>query len=251
MAVGIGRKHHLSAALEDLGAQIAGVADDELWAISGLAQDIGARADADQNRLVLLDERLEPLEVVGGIFLLGHHDHVAATQFDIDVGDADSVDQQRTLATDELNGVARERFQMGDQSALGFLHQLGDLFVGALGAEDQSTVTDVHTAVVEADFGPVFDLLEDVGAGLVDQGDAVGQQHLGAQVGIAARHRGRRVDDGGDLGVDERVGGDPVQIQHVEHRDVTGAYPAQQPVDVAVDPGGPDDTRPRGIAGQQ
>ena len=231
--------------------RLLGVADDELRAISGLAQDIGARADADQNWLILLDERLEPLEVVGGIFLFGHHDDVAAAQFDVDVGDADAVDQQRALATDELNGVACEGFQMGDQPALGFLHELGDLFLGALGAANQSTVTDVHAAVVEADFRAVFDLLEDIGAGLVDESDAVGQQHLGAEVGIAARHRRRRVDDGGDLGVDERVGGDPVQIQHVEHRDVTGAYPAQQPVDVAVDPGGPDDTRPRGIAGQQ
>ena len=228
-----------------------GIADDELRAISGLAQHICAGADADQDRLVFLDERLESLEVVGGVFLVGDHDDVAAAQLDVDVGDADAVDQQRALTADELNGVARERFQMGDQAALGFLHQVGDLFVGALGAADQPAVAGVDAAVVEADLRAVLDLLEDLGAGLVDQRDAVGQQHLGAEVGIAARDRRGCVDDGGDLGVDERVGGDPVQVQHVEDHDVAGADPAQQPIDVAVDPGSANDARPRGVAGQQ
>jgi hypothetical protein len=70
-------------------------------------------------------------------------------------------------------------------------------------------------------------------------------------IGIAARYRGGCVDDGGDLGVDERIGGDPVEVQHIEDRDVTGAHPSQQSVDVAIDSGGTDDTGPRRVAGQK
>ena len=216
-----------------------------------MAQHICAGAGADQDGLVFLDEGLEALEVVSGVVLVGDHDDVTAAQFDVDVGNADPVDQQRALASDELNGVAGERFQVGDQPTLGFLHQLGDLFVGALGAADQSAVPGVHATVVEAHFRAVFDLLENVGAGLVDQGDTVGQQHFGPQVRVAARHRRGCIDDGGDLGVDERIGRDPVQVQDVEDGDIAGAHPPQQPVDVTVDPGGADDARPRGIAGQQ
>ena len=46
-----------------------------------------------------------------------------------------------------------------------------------------------------------------------------------------------------DLGLDERVRGDPVQVQRVEDDDVAGADAPQQPIDVAVDPGGAGDTR--------
>ena len=131
--------------------------------------------------------------------------------------------------------------------ALGLLHQLGDFLVGALGAADQPAIAGVHPAVVQPDFRAVLDLLEDVGSRLVDEGDAVGHQHFWAQVGIPARHRRGCVDHGGDLGVDERIGGDPVKVQHIEDDDVAGAHPPQQSVDVAVDPGGADNTRPRGV----
>src|SRR6202035_3351703 len=151
-------------------------------------------------------EGLEARKVVSGVVLLGDHDDVTAAQFDVDVGNADPVDQQRALASDELNRVAGERFQVGDQPTLGFLHQLGNLFVGALGAADQSAVPGVHATVVEAHFRAVFDLPENVGAGLVDQGDTVGQQDFRPQVRVAARYRRGCIDDGGDLGADESIG---------------------------------------------
>ena len=141
---------------------------------------------------------------------------------------------------------------MGDQAALGLVHQVGDVLVGALGAANQPAVARrTRRLRSRRILEPSLIFLKMSGAGLVDQGDTVGHQHLGPQVGIAARDRRRCVDDGGDVGVDERVGGDPVQVQHVEDHDVAGADPPQQSVDVAVHPGGADDTRPRGIAGQQ
>ena len=53
---------------------------------------------------------------------------------------------------------------------------------------------------------------------------------------------------GGDVGFDECVGGDPVQVQHVEDHDVARAHPPQQSIDIAIDPGGADNTRPDGVA---
>ena len=117
---------------------------------------------------------------------------------------------------------------------------------------DQPAVTGVHAAVVQPDPRAVLDLLEDLGPGLVDQRHAVGDQHLGSQVRVAARDRRRRVDDGGDVGVDQRVGGDPVEIERVEHDDVPGSDATQQPIDVAIDAGGAGDARPwAGITGEQ
>ena len=131
-------------------------------------------------------------------------------------------------------------------------HQIVDLVVGALGAVAIAPVARVDAAVVQPDLGAVLDLLEDVRPGLVDEGDAVGDEHLGAEVRVAARDRRRGVDDGGDAGFDERVGGDPVEVERVEDDDVAGADAAQQSVDVAVDAGGTGDAWSRvGITRQQ
>ena len=44
--------------------------------------------------------------------------------------------------------------------------------------------------------------------------------------------------DGGDAGLHQGVGGDPVEVQRVDDDDVAGADAAQQAIDVAVDAGG-------------
>jgi hypothetical protein len=194
--------------------------------------------------LVFLDERLERLQVGGGAEVLGDDHDVPAVDVDVDVGNADAVDQQRALTANELDRVACERLEVSDEAALGLVHQFVDLMVGALGAEDQPTIAGVHAALVESHTCAVLDLLEHLGAGVVDQRDTVGDEHLRPEVGIAAGDRRRRVDDRGDVGLDERVSRDPVQVQSVNDDDVTGGDPPQQPIDVAVNSGGAGDARP-------
>ena len=243
MAVGVGGQDHLGATAQHLGADRLGVTHDQRGTVTRFAERVGAAADSDQHRLVLLDERLECFEIGCGTGLLGYHYDMPMGQVDVDVGNADAVDQQWALAPDELDGVAREGFQVGDQAPLGFLHQFVDISVGAFGAQGQAAVTGIQPAFVDPDSGAVFDLLEDVVAGLVDQGDAVGDQDLGAEVGVAAGDRGRGVDHGSHVRLDEGVGGDAIEVLRVHHGDVTGAEAAQQFVDVAVNAGGARDTR--------
>ena len=250
--VGVGRQHDLRAAGEHLRAHLLGVADDQLRTVAAVAQHVRAAADPDQNRLVFLDERLEGLEILCGTGPVGDHHHMAAIDVDVDVGDANAVDQQRALAADVLDGVARERLQVGDQAGLRVVHEVADLFVGALHAVDQPAIPRVHPAFVQPNLGAVLDLLEDLRTAVVDQHNVVGDENFGSEVGIAARDRRRGVDHTGHPGVDERVGGDPVEVEDIEHDDVAGPDPAQQTVDVAVDSGGPGDTRSRtGIAGEK
>src|ERR1700761_8656776 len=127
---------------------------------------------------------------------------------------------------------------MRDKSAFGLVHQLVDLVVGPFGAVHKPAVARIHIAVVEPDPRAVLDSLEYVGAGLVDQGDAVVDQHFGAQIRVPAGDRGRRVDHSGDLGFDEGVGGDAVEVKCIDHHDVPRSDAAQQTVDVAVHTGG-------------
>ena len=212
--------------------------------VPALAQHVRAAADADQHRLVLLDEGFEGLEVVGGVGFLGHDHDVAAIEIDVDVGDADAVDEQGAFTADEFDGVAGKCLQVSDQATLGLVHQLVDLVVGPLGAVDEPAVTGVHAAFVQPDPGSVLDAFEHLRAGLVDQGDAVVHQHLGPQIGVPAGDRRRRIDHRGDIGFDQSVRCDPVEIQRVDHHDVPGSDAPQQPIDVAVHTGRAGDARP-------
>ena len=187
MSVGIGGQHHLRPASQHVSGHLVGVADDQLRAITGLAQHIRAAAHPDQHRLVLLDERLQALQIAHGrVFFADDHD-VAAGQVDVDVRDADSVDEQRALATDELDRVAGERLQVLNEPALGLVHQVGDLFLTVFDTDDQSPVSRVHGAVVHPYPRAVLDLLEDIRSGVVDQPHAVRDEHLGSLVRVAPR----------------------------------------------------------------
>ncbi len=83
---------------------------------------------------------LSALSSYGRVRFLGHDHHMAAMEIDIDIGNADAVDEQRALAADELDGVTGERLEVSDQTALGLVHQFVDLVVGSLGAEGEPAV---------------------------------------------------------------------------------------------------------------
>ena len=148
---------------------------------------------------------------------------MAPMEIDVDIGNADAVDEQRALTADEFDGVTRERLEVCDQAALRLVHQFVDLVVGSLGAVGEPSIARVDAAVVEPDPCAVLDALEDLGAGLVDQRDAVVDQHLGPQVRVPAGDRRRRVDHCRDLRLHQCVGGDAVEVQCVDHHDVARA----------------------------
>ncbi len=158
-------------------------------------------------------------------------------QVQIDVGDADAVDEQRALRADELDGVARERFEVVDEPGPRLDHAVGDLDVGLLVPLDEQLLPRVHAALVHPDLRAVLDLLEDLGADVVDEHDVVRDDHLGTEIRVPARDRRGRVDHRGDARFDERVGGDAVEVDGIEDDHVTGTDPAQQFRGVPVDPG--------------
>ena len=227
MAVGVCGQHHLGAALEYVGAHLIRVADDQLRAITVVAQDICTGTHTHQHRLILLDERLERLEVILGTHSVGHHDDMAAVDVDIDIRDADAVDHHRALAADELDGVAGEGLQMGDEAGLGIVHQVGDLLIGALHTVGQSPLTGVDAGLVQSHLGAVLDLLEDLRTGIVDQGDVIGHQYLGTEVGVTPGDRRRGIDHTHDTGLDERISGHPVEVENVEDGDIAGTDAAE------------------------
>ena len=70
---------------------------------------------------------------------------------------------------------------------------------------------------------------------LSSSGDAGCDDHLGPEVRVAAGDARLGVDDGGRLGRDQRLGGDPVEVDVVDDRDVAGVEPAGQAGGAAVE----------------
>ncbi len=105
--------------------------------------------------------------------------HVPVLQVHVDIGDADTVDEQRAFRTDEFDGVAGERLEVVDQPGLGLDHPIGDLRLGLLLPPGSAAVPRRRHRFVEADLRAVLDLLEQVGAGVVDQCDTAGDEHFG------------------------------------------------------------------------
>ena len=120
-------------ALQDAVAEV--VAQDRLDAVGEVAHEDRVRGLARRHGPVVRVDRLEhdPVGVDVQPVLGDDHD-VAAVEVDVDVRDADAVDEQRALTADELDGVAGEGLQVCDQTTLGLVHQLVDLMVGALAA---------------------------------------------------------------------------------------------------------------------
>src|SRR5690606_24816562 len=150
----------------------------------------------------------------------GDDDDVHAVEFDIDVGYADTVDQQRRFTTQVFDRVAGKRLEMVDHARLRVDHPVGDVSLEQFLAERDAALADVEPIVVDAHLHSVAHLLEDLGADVVEQGDARRDEHFGPEVRVAARDRRRRVDDRLYLGVDQLVGGDPVEVDLVEDDDV-------------------------------
>ena len=146
--------------------------------------------------------------------------------------------QQVGLAAEELGAVVREALELGGHPAPGALEVVlegvavqdpaaGDL---AVAVEDDAVVDPDPLAV--ADGGPVLR------AQVVDEQDAGVRQHAGAEGGVATGDEPHPVDDGGDLRVDELLGGGPVEVEVVDDGDVAATQPGQQAAGPPVDLGG-------------
>jgi hypothetical protein len=82
----------------------------------------------------------------------------------------------------------------------------------------------------------VPDVLEQVGADVIDERDARVEQQLRAHVRVAPADAHRGVDHRGDLVLDERLRADPVQVGVVDDGDVAGAQPLGEVLGALVHP---------------
>ena len=167
----------------------------------------------------------------------GDDDHLPPGQLHVDGRDADPVEQQRPLLAHELRGVGGERLELVGEARLGLDERVGDGLDVLSEAAGELELPGVDDAFVQADPAAVFDLVQGLGADVVDQRDAGVDEDLRPEVGETPGDRRRRVDDTDDPGGDERVGGGPVEVDLVEHGDLARLDAPHEGVGTAVDAG--------------
>ena len=131
----------------------------------------------------------------------------------------------------------REGLQLGAEPGPGRLHRQRHRGDGQQLAAADQLLAPVERVAVEPQAVAVVQDPDDLGADPVQHRDAGLDEQLGAEVGVAAADARGGVDDSRDAGVDEQPGAAAVQVEVLEHGDVTGAGPAGQRGRPSLDPG--------------
>ena len=171
-----------------------------------MEQDVGAALDADQQRTLLTHEALDAGEL-GRTVGRSDHDHDGAgAHRRPERGQAEPVQQEVLLPTQELDAVAREAVELGHQARTRLLHLLPDqLGVNHAPGRDE-LVPDEQRAVQEAYVGAIAHPEEEIGAHGVHDGDTRVHEHLRTEVGEPAGDGLGCVDHPGDARLDQGFG---------------------------------------------
>src|SRR5690606_4354933 len=124
-----------------------------------------------------------------------------------------------------------------------------DRLAGLAHAARHPDVPDEHVGPVHRHRHALGDLVHHRGPDVVDERDAGLAEQQRPQVGVAAGDRPRGVHDGRGRGVDERLGGDAVEVGVVDHRDLPGPEALDQPLRPTVDARDPGHRRRRPVRG--
>jgi len=204
-----------------------------------LDQRVSAPVDAAQHRPVLADVVPQGREVLLVVVAAHHDQHVPALDLRADVRYAHAVKQQGPLTPEVLHRVDGEGLQLRRQAGARLGHQLEDALgvVDLAGADDAGARVD--GAVLDADDVALVESGEDLGSHMVDQWDPGSGDDLRAEVRVAAGDRLRHVDHRSDPAAHQRLSADPVDVDVVDDRDVTGLEPFGQILGALVEPDGP------------
>ena len=218
------------------------VADDDLGLEADLEQRVRTAVDPDEHRLVLPDVGAQRLQVVAVVVAAHDHERVTALEVGLERWDLERLEQEVRLALDVLQRVDRESLELAADRRARLDHRRFDLGRLADGARGDELVTAPDLALGgDAEDVTLLDPVEHVGADAVDQRHARLEQADRAAVRVAPGDRIVGVDDRADARLDQRVGGDAVDVGVGDERDLTGLEPLDQVLGAAVDPRGSGD----------
>jgi hypothetical protein len=217
------------------------VPEDDVGLEPRLEHRVRAAVHAHDERTELAHVRAQHREVLLVVVATDDDEDVPPLEDGPDLRHPDAVDDEVALALDVLHRVLGECLELAGQAQAGPLGRLGD----RLGVLDDARGDELG-AVVDGAVRVDLDLvavgqLHEVGAHVVYERDAGGDDDAGAGVRVAAGRRLGGVEDRGRPRGDERLRRDPVDVDVVDDRDVPGAQAAGQALGPDVHTGRADD----------
>jgi hypothetical protein len=165
-----------------------------------------------------------------------HHDEdVTPFHHGPDVGHADSVDEEVTLAFDVFHRVRGERLDLDGQPGPRLDHRGLDGFDRLHVALADRLVVEVDDALVHPDQVAVLDPLEQLGGGVVDERHPGVDDDLRAQVGVTATDTRGDVDHACHSARDKRLRAHPVNVNVIDNRDFPRPETLGQPLGPPID----------------
>ena len=236
MAVGERRDDDVRPAGQRLLRHLGGIADDEIGTVARGEQRVSPRTHPDQPRPMLPDEPPQPRQISHMVIARGDDGTCRSARSTCTSGTptpSRSIPRSRRMNSIVLAANASNWWANPD---LASTSASATEFRGLCDTLGEHLLPRVEHPVVQAHPDAVLDGVQHLGTDCVDQRDPGVDEDLRAQVGEAPGDRGGCVDDRHHVRGDQRVGGRPVQIELVEHRDVAGPQPPQQRAGVPVDP---------------
>src|SRR5204863_1890040 len=141
-AIPVGVYDQLRAAAQRVVGDRVHVADDDVGAVAGLDQRIGATVDGEQYRSVLPDVGPQRLEVLAVVVTADDDQNVATLERRTNVRYAGTVEKQIAFTPQELHRVGGKRFQLYGEAGASLSHGSGHSF-------DRTDVSLRHRPSVE------------------------------------------------------------------------------------------------------
>jgi hypothetical protein len=195
-----------------------------------------------EHRPMLGDVPLEPLEILDMIGSSSDNENLVPKDGCTQLGHPNPVKNERPLTPKKLDGVGGESLKLSGQPSLGLDHEVGDGLDGLLGTAPNFLVPEKNAPFMQADLAALLDGTQDLGPNPVNEHDPGTDNDLGPKVGKPPRDRGRSIDHTSDLGLDESVGGSPIEIDLVKNDDVPRPDPPKKIPSSSINPrdtGGP------------
>ena len=204
-----------------------------------LEQRVGAAVDADEHRLVLADVRTQRGEVAAVVVAAHDDERVAARRTCVcSGGSVERLEGEPRLLLDVLERVGGEALELGADGGARRLHRAPrsrPRRARVPAADAARRRARSRRPSMRSDVAFVRRASMSSAPTSSTSGIPACTTRIGPPFGIAAGDRRRRVDHRDDARLDQAVGGDPVEVGVVDHRDLARLEPLDQVLGAPVD----------------
>ena len=212
---------HFGLGVEGPGGQLVERAQDDMGLVPGVEEGVCAVGDPDQDRVVLTDPLLDAFQVCLPGERLAHHDDGTLAEPLAEPWHPGTLEQHGTLAMQVVGGIGHQRLELGREAAVGLAQAGRDGRVVLRDALGDENFTLEHLVAVDPHLLAVLEPVPHTVTHLVDQGDAGVGEDPGAEIGVPAGARLRRVDDRAHPAIDECLSLAAVEVGEVDDGDLT------------------------------